>query len=72
MAMDSGGLPEGAAGVPADGDAEVDAESAVMDLLSEKVPLSLIIDLSSPAGPDSEQILDDEGTPDDPWWEPVP
>jgi hypothetical protein len=72
MATDNGELPGGAADIPADGDADVDAESAVMDLLSEKVPLSLIIDLSSPAGPDSEQIMDDEGTPDDPWWEPVP
>ena len=47
------------------------AESPVMDLLSERVPLSLIIDLSAPAGPDSEKILDDEGQPEDAWWEPI-
>jgi hypothetical protein len=48
-----------------------DGESPVMELLSEHVPLSLIIDLSAPAGPDSEQILDEEGEPDDAWWEPI-
>ncbi|GAB2674649.1 hypothetical protein [Thalassiella azotivora] len=47
-------------------------ESHVMELLQEKVPLSLIIDLSAPAGPDSEQILDEEGEPEDAWWEPLP
>ena len=49
-----------------------DEESPVMELLSEHVPLSLIIDLSAPAGPDSEQILDEEGEPEDAWWEPQP
>lgn len=48
-----------------------DADSQVMELLSEKVPLSLIMDLSAPAGPDSKQILDEEGEPEDAWWEPI-
>jgi len=52
---------------PADGE-----ESPVMGLLGEHVPLSLMLDLTAPAGPDSESILDDEGQPDDSWWEPAP
>jgi hypothetical protein len=44
-------------------------ENPVMELLSEKVPLSLIMDLSTPAGPDSEQILHEEGEPEEAWWE---
>ncbi len=46
-----------------------DGENPVMELLSEKVPLSLIMDLSTPAGPDSEQILEEEGEPEEAWWE---
>lgn len=45
------------------------ADAAVMGLLSEKVPLSLLMDLSAPAGPDSEAILDEEGEPEEAWWE---
>lgn len=48
-----------------------EADARVMELLSEKVPLSLIIDLSAPAGPDSEKILDEEGEPENAWWEPI-
>jgi hypothetical protein len=40
----------------------------VMDLLEEHVPLSLIMDLSAPEGPHSQEILDAEGVPDDQWW----
>ncbi|MEJ5915226.1 hypothetical protein [Pseudokineococcus sp. 1T1Z-3] len=40
----------------------------VMDMLGEHVPLSLLMDLTSPKGPDSETILDDEGLPEDSWW----
>lgn len=50
--------------------ASPDDESPVMEMLGEHVPLSLIMDLSAPAGPDSESILDDEGQPEDAWWEP--
>ena len=42
--------------------------SNVMELLSEHVPLSLIVDLSDPKGPDSEDILTSEGVPEDSWW----
>lgn len=53
-------------------DAAPDDEGHVMELLGEHVPLSLIMDLSAPAGPDSERILDDEGEPESAWWEPTP
>lgn len=55
--------------VPETTEGDTTAESNVMELLSERVPLSLIMDLSAPAGPDSEAILDEEGEPDDAWWE---
>ncbi|MGQ7297524.1 hypothetical protein [Quadrisphaera sp. KR29] len=35
-------------------------DSGVMDLLRRGVPLSLLVDLSQPDGPDSEEILADE------------
>ncbi|MFZ5870052.1 MAG: hypothetical protein ACOYXW_05935 [Actinomycetota bacterium] len=45
------------------------ADDTVMELLSEHVPLSLLMDLTAPAGPDSEAILDEEGEPEEAWWE---
>ena len=50
-------------------DDEGKAEKHVMGLLSEHVPLSLIVDLSDPNGPDSADILNSEGVPEDAWWE---
>lgn len=44
------------------------ADDHVMGLLSEHVPLSLIVDLSAPEGPDSQEILTEEGEPEDAWW----
>jgi hypothetical protein len=41
----------------------------VMELLEERVPLSLLIDLAAPSGPDSHDILETEGVPTDAWWE---
>ena len=41
----------------------------VMELLEEHVPLSLIMDLTAPAGPDSQEILRAEGEPEQHWWE---
>ncbi len=46
------------------------ADEAVMVLLHDKVPLCLLLDLSAPAGPLSQQILAEEGAPEDAWWEP--
>ena len=40
----------------------------VMELLEDHVPISLIMDLTVPAGPDSQDILDTEGAPDGTWW----
>jgi hypothetical protein len=41
---------------------------SVLELLGEHVPLSLIIDLTSPDGPDSQNIMDVEGAPEQDWW----
>ena len=40
----------------------------LIGMLEEHVPISLIMDLSVPAGPDSRDILDTEGAPDGTWW----
>lgn len=48
---------------------EEQASAEVMALLSEHVPLALLADLAQPEGPASPTILEDEGLPDDPWWE---
>jgi hypothetical protein len=39
-----------------------------MELLEEHVPLSLLMDLVAPTGPDSQDILDTEGAPEQAWW----
>ncbi|MFC5381730.1 hypothetical protein [Aquipuribacter nitratireducens] len=39
-----------------------------MDLLHEHVPLTLLVDLVD--APPSEQVLVEEGLPDEPWWQP--
>ena len=44
-------------------------DAAVMDMLHEHVPLSLLCDLTSPEGPQSAEILAEEGEPDTRWWE---
>src|SRR3712207_8710624 len=41
----------------------------VMGLLAEHVPLALLMDLVTPEGPKSEEILAAEGMPEDAWWE---
>ncbi|NAZ88764.1 hypothetical protein [Kineococcus indalonis] len=40
----------------------------VMEMLSEHIPLSLIMDMVSPEGPHSEELLVSEGLPDQEWW----
>ena len=42
-------------------------DEAVMGLLHEHVPLTLLVDLVD--APASEQVLVEEGIPDEPWWE---
>lgn len=44
------------------------ADETVMTMLHEHVPLSLILDLTTPEGPDSASILAEEGQPEDAWW----
>ena len=41
----------------------------VMELLAEHVPLALLVDLVTPEGPASAEILRAEGMPQDAWWE---
>ena len=43
---------------------------SVMSMLGEHVPLSLLLDLTAPAGPASLDILQSEGRPSQAWWEP--
>ena len=42
----------------------------VMGLLADHVPLALLVDLVTPEGPKSDEILQAEGMPEDAWWEP--
>ncbi|MEZ0165276.1 hypothetical protein AB2L27_10955 [Kineococcus sp. LSe6-4] len=44
------------------------AAEPVMEMLSEHIPLSLIMDMASPDGPHSAELLAAEGLPDDEWW----
>ncbi len=63
--QDSGTLTDGG---KADDVVDDDADRQVMELLSEHVPLSLLVDLTSPEGPASEEILQSEGVPENSWW----
>ena len=49
-----------------------EAREPVMGLLHDHVPLSLLVDLAQPATFDSRAILEAEGEPDTPWWQPRP
>lgn len=65
---------DGEVGTPLATDVEVDAVDSeasqeVMRLLSQHVPLALLADLAIPSGPESPQILQDEGLPDVAWWD---
>ena len=42
---------------------------SVKELLEEHVPLSLLMDLTEPEGPNSQDILDAEGAPTQAWWD---
>lgn len=63
--------PEPAArlGAPADEGAGAPECEAVMEMLADRVPISLIMDLAMPAGPHSQELLDEEGEPEHAWWE---
>ncbi len=49
--------------------ADVTPTDQVKELLHEHVPLSLIMDLTAPGGPPSQEILDAEGAPEQAWWQ---
>ena len=51
------------------GDPPTTAQSDLMGLLAEHVPLALLADLVVASGPPSTEILQSEGLPDVPWWE---
>lgn len=57
--------------VEPDTSTESEQDGPARHLLQDHVPLSLIVDLTDPAGPDSQQILDDEGLPEEQWWLPA-
>lgn len=44
------------------------ADEAMMSMLHEHVPLSLLCDLTAPQGPESAEILAEEGEPETRWW----
>ncbi len=62
--MDITTSPATTAGRPADS-----PEATAMVLLSNGVPLSLLLDLGMPVGPRSHEILVEEGAPEEAWWE---
>ena len=45
------------------------ADTVVMTLLHDHVPLALLCDLTETDGPSSQEILSTEGEPADRWWE---
>jgi hypothetical protein len=44
-------------------------DELVMSILQEHVPLALLVDLTDTAGPESAEILAEEGEPETRWWE---
>lgn len=49
------------------GEQDQATDQVVMDLLHDHVPLTLLVDLVD--APASEQVLMEEGLPEEPWWE---
>lgn len=63
--------PTGEAGVDEVQAAEVaalDPAQHAQELLAEHVPLTLLVDLLTPTGETSADLLEEEGLPDDAWW----
>ena len=52
------------------GSAASPAHRAVMNLLAQHVPLSLLLDVLVADGPCSREILETEGVPPWAWWAP--
>ncbi|QCB94085.1 hypothetical protein [Cellulomonas shaoxiangyii] len=47
----------------------VDAMQHAQELLAEHVPLALLVDLLTPTGDTSADLLAAEGLPEDAWWQ---
>lgn len=47
----------------------LDATQHAQELLAEHVPLTLLVDLLTPTGDTSADLLADEGLPADAWWD---
>ena len=43
-------------------------DERVMHMLHDHVPLALLCDLTTPEGPESAEILAEEGQPAQAWW----
>lgn len=41
----------------------------VLELLRQGVPMALLVDLTAPSGPASPVILEEEGLPEQAWWD---
>lgn len=48
---------------------DVEAAQQAQELLAEHVPLTLLVDLLTPTGESSAQIMAEEGVPEEQWWE---
>ncbi len=44
-------------------------DALVMGLLHRHIPIALLCDLTAPEGPQSAEILAEEGLPETAWWE---
>lgn len=66
---DTGREAGDAADTAADAAATEAGVEQTKELLEEHVPLSLIMDLTAPDGPASQEILETEGAPEQAWWE---
>jgi|GEM_PF-1482502 len=67
-AADATGADDGTE--PDDEEDAADAAQHAQELLAEHVPLTLLVDLLTPTGDTSADLLAAEGLPDDAWWEP--
>lgn len=61
-----GAVPDGAGGDPVLHG--VDPVEHAQELLAEHVPLTLLVDLLTPTGETSDELLSEEGLPEEEWW----
>ena len=63
----SGEPTQGSSSTSGDTDGSDPVDETVMELLADHVPLTLLVDLVD--APPSEQVLVEEGLPEQRWWE---